>query len=97
VSFLLRHGIRWFLPVLRTQSLFLAAAGERTPVISSAITLILVLARVRVRPSGKQVVTAILLTAVVVLAIAGFAPNRAAPFSRAIAASARGPSPSVKT
>jgi hypothetical protein len=71
VSFLLRHGIRWFLPVLATQSLFLAAAGERTPVVSSAITLILVLARVRVRPSGKQVVTAFLLTAVVVLAIAG--------------------------
>lgn len=71
VSFLLRHGTRWFLPVLTAQSLFLAAAGERTPIVSGAITLILVLARVRVRPSGRQVMTTIGLTAVVILAIAG--------------------------
>jgi hypothetical protein len=71
VSFLLRHGTRWFLPVLATQSLVLAAAGERTPVVSSAITLVLVLARVRLRPSGRQVMTAIALTAIVILAVAG--------------------------
>jgi hypothetical protein len=71
VSFLLRHGIRWFLPVLAAQSLFLAAAGERTPVVSSVVTLVLVLARVRVHPSGRQVLTAMTLTAIVILAIAG--------------------------
>ena len=42
-GFLLRFGGLWFLPVLVVQSGVLAAAGERTPIITDAITVILVL------------------------------------------------------
>ena len=42
-GFVLRHGTRWFLPILATQSVLLAGAGERTPVIADAVALIVVL------------------------------------------------------
>lgn len=68
---LLRHGTRWLLPVLLAQSLLLAAAGERTPVITDAIALILLLARAGRRPSGRQLRAAAGLTVVAILAITG--------------------------
>ena len=70
-SFLLRYSIRWFLPVLVAQSLVLAAAGERTPVVMDAIALILLLAYAEVRPSGRQLRVALALTVLAILAITG--------------------------
>jgi hypothetical protein len=70
-AFLLRHGTRWFLPVLAAQSVVLAAAGERSPVVIDAIVLALLLAWSGRRPAGRQVSAAVLLTVVAVLAIAG--------------------------
>ena len=70
-SFLLKHGVRWFIPVLIVQSLVLAAAGERIPVITDAITLILMLLLAGSRPSGRQLRGASALTLVAILAITG--------------------------
>jgi hypothetical protein len=70
-SFLLSRGTRWFMPVLIVQSLVLAAAGERLPVIMAAIALVLALAQAEVRPAGRQLFTAAALTVVVALAITG--------------------------
>jgi hypothetical protein len=68
-AFLLRYGVRWFIPVLIAQSILLAAAGERTPVIMDAITLILMLSYAGRRPSGRQLRVSSALTVVVVLAL----------------------------
>jgi hypothetical protein len=70
-SFLLKYGIRWFIPVLIVQSLVLAAAGERTPVIVDAITLILMLVLAGSRPSTRQLRGASALTLITILAITG--------------------------
>lgn len=70
-SFLLKYGVRWFLPVLIVQSLVLAAAGERTPVIVDAITLILMLVLAGSRPSTRQLRGASALTLITILAISG--------------------------
>ena len=70
-AIVLRYGRGWFLPVLIGQSIILAAAGERTPVISGAIALILLLARANLRPSSAQLHAAAALTIVAVLAIMG--------------------------
>ena len=70
-SFLLKHGVRWFIPVLIFQSLVLAAAGERTPVITDAITLILMLLLAGSRPSTRQLRGASALTLIAILAITG--------------------------
>jgi hypothetical protein len=70
-GFLLRHGGRWFVPVLLAQSALLAAAGERTPVVTDAVTLIVLLARAGMRPRGRDVLAAGALTAVAVLAVTG--------------------------
>jgi len=67
----LRHGTRWFLPVLATQSLILAAAGERGPVLAGAVALLLMLAFVGARPSRAQLNAAAALTILAVLAIGG--------------------------
>src|SRR5277367_5145522 len=56
-SFLLRHGMRWFVPVLVAQSAFLATAGERNPLVTDAIILLILLAQVGLRPSGRQLAT----------------------------------------
>jgi hypothetical protein len=69
LAFCQRHGIRWFLPVLAAQSLFLAAAGERSPVLAAAAALAVALTRSGIRPSRMQVHAAIVLTTVAVLAI----------------------------
>lgn len=70
-SFLLSHGTRWFIPVLVAQSLLLAAAGERTPVIMAAVALVLALAHAGVRPAARQLLTAAVLTVLAALAITG--------------------------
>jgi hypothetical protein len=68
-AIVMRHG--HFLPVLIGQSLVLAAAGERTPVLADAIALILLLARAGKRPSVKQVHAAAAMTLIAVLAVTG--------------------------
>jgi len=70
-GFVLRNGRQWFLPTLISQSLLLAAAGERTPVIIDAVVLIVLLAQSGLRPSAWQLRTAAALTVVAVLAITG--------------------------
>ena len=70
-SFLLKHGVRWFIPVLIVQSLILAAAGERNPVITDAIALILLLLFSGSRPSARQLRGAAALTLVAILAVTG--------------------------
>jgi hypothetical protein len=70
-GFVLRHGTRWFLPVLAAQSLVLAAAGERSPVAASALGLILILARAGMRPPAAKLTAAALLTGTVTAAIMG--------------------------
>ena len=70
-SFLLRHDTRLFLPILAAQSLLLAAAGERTPILIDAIALLALLASAGRRPTGMQVRVAVALTAVAILAITG--------------------------
>jgi hypothetical protein len=70
-ALVLRRGRGWFLPVLTGQSILLAAAGERAPVIMDAIALILMLAHAGLRPSQGQLRTAAALTVVAVLGIMG--------------------------
>ena len=70
-SFLLRHGNRWFIPVLTAQSLLLAAAGARTPVITDAVTLILLMSYVGDRPSRRQLRVTLALTLLLILSITG--------------------------
>lgn len=71
LGLILRHGRGWFLPALVGQSVVLAAAGERTPVVVDAIALILMLARAGTRPTAGQLRAAAAVTMVLVLAIAG--------------------------
>ena len=67
----LRHGKRWFLPVLVIQSAMLAAAGERLPVAMGAVALIVMLARAKMRPSRAQLHAAAGLTVAAILAVMG--------------------------
>lgn len=71
-GFLVRHGMRWWVPVVILQSALLAAAGERTPVIADAVVLIVLLNYVGLRPSPGQVRTVLALTLVVILGITGY-------------------------
>jgi hypothetical protein len=71
-SFLLRHGIRWFVPTLIVQSILLATAGERSPLLTDAIVLIILLAQVRMRPSSRQTGATVALTVLVILAVTGY-------------------------
>jgi hypothetical protein len=70
-AFLLRHGTHWFVPVLITQSLLLAASGERFPVIADAIALVLLLGVSGRRPRRSHMHSAAALTVLAVLAITG--------------------------
>ena len=67
----LTYGRRWFLPVLIGQSLLLAAAGERSPVIVDAVVLIVLLGNTGMRPRPRQLLAAAGLTVIAVLAITG--------------------------
>jgi hypothetical protein len=68
---ILRYGTRWFLPVLATQSLLLAAAGERTPVLAAAVALPLMLTVAGERPSRHSLHVTAALAVILVLAITG--------------------------
>jgi hypothetical protein len=70
-AFLLKHGARWFLPALAAQSGLLALAGERSPVITDAVALIVVLAFAGGRVPRRQLAVAAALTLAAVLAITG--------------------------
>jgi hypothetical protein len=70
-AFLLRHGIRWFLPVFIAQSLVLTVAGERTPVLTDTITLVLLLLFAGVRVPARHLIAATVLTVLAMLAISG--------------------------
>ena len=70
-SFTLARGPHWFLPALAAQSLVLAAAGERIPVVTGAVALAVLLNRAGMRPPRAQVHAALALTAVAVLAVTG--------------------------
>jgi hypothetical protein len=71
VAFVLRHGTRWLLPVLIVQSLVLALAGERTPILMDGLALIIVLIFAGIRIPRRQLLAAALLAVVAVLAING--------------------------
>ena len=71
VGFLLRFGSRWFLPVLVLQSVLLAVAGERTPILMDALALVLVLRFVGMRLSRRQLAVAAMLAVAGVFAITG--------------------------
>jgi hypothetical protein len=71
LAFLLRHGSRWFLPALAAQSVLLAAAGERTPVVIDAIALAVLLGYCGHRPRRSHLHAALALTVLAVLAITG--------------------------
>jgi hypothetical protein len=70
-GFLLAHGTRWFLPVLLLQSVVLAAAGERTPIVTDAITLVLMLSLAGARPRPRQLCGAAVIMLATILAITG--------------------------
>jgi hypothetical protein len=71
VAFLLRHGTRWFLLVLIIQSVVLAVAGERFPVLMDAIALIVMLLFVGVRVPALQLAVTAGLTVLIILSISG--------------------------
>lgn len=71
-GFLLRHGMRWFVAVLIVQSIILAAAGERTPVVTDAVILLILLALMELRPSRKQIVAGAFVAMVVILGLTGY-------------------------
>ena len=68
-GFVLRHGARWFLPILAAQSVLLAAAGERTPVLADAVALVVVLMHACIKPPRAQLHAATALTVLGILAI----------------------------
>jgi hypothetical protein len=67
----LRQGPQWFLPVLAGQSVLLAAAGERSPVVMDAIALAVMLAYAGLRPSRGQVRASAGIAVIAILAITG--------------------------
>jgi len=71
VALVLRHGTRWFLPALIVQSVLLALAGERTPILMDGLALIVVLIFTGVRLPRRQLLAAALLAVVAMLAING--------------------------
>jgi hypothetical protein len=71
-GFLLRHGMRWFVLTLAAQSIALAGAGERLPIVVGAVELLVLLANVGLRPSRRQVSVTLVLTVLAVLGITGY-------------------------
>ena len=70
-SLVLAWGPRWFIPILTGQSVILAAAGERTPVLADAIVLIVLTCHAGMRPSGRQLRVAAAVAVLAALAITG--------------------------
>jgi len=75
-SVLLRTGPRWFLPILIGQSASLAAAGERTPVLTGAVALAIMATRAGLRPSRAQGCAAAALTLLAIVAVTGARANQ---------------------
>lgn len=71
-AFLLRHGMRWFLPALAAQSAVLAGTGERSPIVVAAVVLFVLLDCVSMRPSRRQIGVTVTLVVVVVLGLTGY-------------------------
>jgi hypothetical protein len=71
-GFLLQYGMKWFTATIVAQSIFLAAAGERFPIIAGVVTLLLLLSHVSLRPSRRQVLITLALTVLTVLGITGY-------------------------
>jgi hypothetical protein len=71
VALVLRHGTRWFLPALIVQSLLLALAGERTPILADGLALIIVLIFAGIRLPRRQLLATAALAVVAILAING--------------------------
>lgn len=71
-GFLLKHGMKWFIAAIILQSVLLAAAGERFPVIADIVTLLVLLSMVGLRPSRRQVWITVALTVVAVLGLTGY-------------------------
>lgn len=70
-SLVLDQGRQWFVPALIGQSVILAAAGERLPVLADAIVLTLLLCHAGIRPSTRQLRLAAAVAVVAALAITG--------------------------
>jgi hypothetical protein len=70
-AFLMRHGTRWFLLILIIQSVVLAVAGERTPVLMDAAALIVMLLFAGLRVPVPQLAATAVLTVLIVLSISG--------------------------
>ena len=70
-AFLMRHGTRWFLFILIIQSVVLAVAGERTPVLMDAAALIVMLLFAGLRVPVPQLAATAALTVLIVLSISG--------------------------
>lgn len=70
-AFLMRYGTRWFLLILIIQSMVLAVAGERTPVLIDAIALIVMLLFAGLRVPVLQLAAAAGLTVLIILSISG--------------------------
>lgn len=70
-GFLHRHGMRWFVPVLAAQAVVMAAVGERTPAVATAVALVMILARAGMRPSRRQGVAVLVMVVLAVLGITG--------------------------
>ena len=64
--------MKWFLSVLAGQSIILAAAGERLPLVINAVALLVLLAYVGMRPSRQQISMALALTMLTMIAITGY-------------------------
>jgi hypothetical protein len=71
-GFLARYGVRWFIFVLGVQSIILAGAGERLPIIIGATILFILLAQVDLHPSRKQIALTVVLAMAVILGITGY-------------------------
>lgn len=70
-SLVLAWGPRWFIPALIGQSVILAAAGERNPVLADAIVLVVLMCHAGMRPSGRQLRMAAAVAILAALAITG--------------------------
>ena len=71
-GFLLKHGMRWFVCVLFAQSILLAAAGERLPLVIGGVELLVLLGQAGLRPTRRQVSVTLMLVVLSVLGITGY-------------------------
>lgn len=68
-AFIARHGARFTLPALGVQSLLMAAVGQRLEIIISAVTVIVLLSLIGIRPRARQLIAASLIGTFLVLTI----------------------------